>query len=245
MPKWRKLWVKTLESPDFDALPDDFTRLLWVLIPLALDKEGVCPYNYAWIRSRVFPLRSDVTLDMVGDAVECMLIREMISVYTVKDRQYLWCPSFAVHQGNTSKEADSLYPVPTDSRVSPELVQSKSGVGQEQVESRSGTEAEADTEAEVDTDTDVEAEADQPLAADSSPRDAQLLYKRLQELGIDDPAKTKLAASGWVTVEYINQWWAYVQSWPDAPADVKLRSMICRMQERRQVPPDWRGKGGT
>jgi hypothetical protein len=240
MPKWRKLWVKTLESPDFDALPDDFTRLLWVLLPLALDREGRCPRNRAWLRSRLFPLRSDVTLEMVGDAVLSLRREGMVEFYSVKKRAYLWCPSFAAHQGNTSKEAESLYPPPPSLEASPEEGESKSGVGQEQVESRSGTEA--DTEAEADTDTDVEAEADQPLAADTPIRDTMLVYKRLKELGIDDPVRTELTGSRWVTREYINRWWAYVQSWPDATDAVKLKSMICRMQDRRMVPPDFTGE---
>lgn len=40
MPKYRKLWIKTVESHDINEMPDDFTRLLWVLLPLGLDSEG-------------------------------------------------------------------------------------------------------------------------------------------------------------------------------------------------------------
>ena len=32
MPLYRKFWVKTTESQDINDMPDDFTRLLWVLL---------------------------------------------------------------------------------------------------------------------------------------------------------------------------------------------------------------------
>ena len=40
MPTWRKLHVKATESLDINDMPDDFHRLLWVMLPLGLDREG-------------------------------------------------------------------------------------------------------------------------------------------------------------------------------------------------------------
>jgi hypothetical protein len=36
MPQWRKLWVKATESLDINDMPDDFHRLLWLMMPLDL-----------------------------------------------------------------------------------------------------------------------------------------------------------------------------------------------------------------
>ena len=105
-------------------------------------------------------------------------------------------------------------------------------------------EAEAEAEEQKTEEQRVEAEADQPLAADTPIRDTLLISRRLAELGIDDPVRAELTASAWVTRKYINNWWEYVSSWPDATADVKLRSMIRRMQDRRQVPPEARDNDG-
>ncbi len=35
MPQWRKLHVKATESLDIHEMPDDFTRLLWVMLDIA------------------------------------------------------------------------------------------------------------------------------------------------------------------------------------------------------------------
>ena len=65
MPQWRKLHLKTIESLDINAMPDDFTRLLWIMLSLIADREGRGLHLPVWIRSKAFPLREDVTLDQV------------------------------------------------------------------------------------------------------------------------------------------------------------------------------------
>jgi hypothetical protein len=120
MPTWRKLHVKTTESQSVQELPDDFHRLLWVLLPLGLDREGRGIFNPAWIKSKVMPLRVDVTSERIFDAMMVFVDRGMVETYTVNGRDYFWVPTFPVYQGNTSKEAPSHLPEPPDPDQPPE-----------------------------------------------------------------------------------------------------------------------------
>lgn len=284
MPQWRKLWVKTVDSFDVNDLPDDFTRLAWVILPLGLDRDGRGLDNAAWLRSQLFKLREDVDNGQMAAAMDAWQGLGMIERYQVNGRAYFCVPSFYDYQGNTSKETESRIPPPPDWVVpswqtvqesaetsaqetpeedapevesSQEEVKSKSGVSPDQDESESGvgfpldTDAEADVDSDSETDSDVEATADAeadaeadadrsrgpPLltaAADNQRR--PLALARLKEIGIGDPKRTNLAACHWVTVPYIDQWWAYVQTWDGCDQNVKISSMIRRMEERRKPP---------
>ena len=112
MPRYRKLHTKTVESLDVNDMPDDFTRLLWVLLPLGLCAEGRGVDNARWVQSKIFPLRLDVTLEMVGGALDWLSVRGMIVRYQVNSRDYFYVPTFKAYQGNTIKEAESMYPAP-------------------------------------------------------------------------------------------------------------------------------------
>ena len=141
MPKYRKLYTKSVESLDINDMPDDFTRLFWVLMPVALCREGRGLDNAAWLKSKLFPLRLDVTQEMITDAMHWFEQRGMIVRYEVDSRRYFYVPTFHKYQGNTRKEAESDYPPP------PDLVQSNSGATPELVQSKSGTDADADANA--------------------------------------------------------------------------------------------------
>jgi hypothetical protein len=131
MPRYRKLHVKTVESLDVNDMPDDFTRLFWVLLPLGLCREGRGLDNSAWIKAKLFPLRLDVIPEMITNAMAWFCERGMVVRYEVEGRHYFHVPSFARYQGTTTKEAESDYPPPpcqvqSKSRASPEPVQTKS-----------------------------------------------------------------------------------------------------------------------
>lgn len=146
MPRYRKLHVKTLESLDMNDMPDDFTRLMWVLLPLALCREGRGIHHPAWLKSKLFPLRFDVTEEMVTDSFDWLIERGMVETYQVGSRDYFYVPSFHRYQGNTIKEAESDYPPP------PDLLLTNSGVSPESVQSRSVTDANATTNATTNAD---------------------------------------------------------------------------------------------
>lgn len=131
MPKYRKIHVKATESFDINEMPDDFTRLLWIMLPLGLDREGRGMDNPAWVKAKVMPLREDVGLTRIETALDWYEARGMIKRYEVDKRRYFWVPSFIKYQGNTTKETESNFPSPPDqlqsnSRVTPELQQNNS-----------------------------------------------------------------------------------------------------------------------
>ncbi len=114
MPQWRKLHVKTTESLDINDMPDDFTRLMWVMLPLGSDSEGRGLDNPAWIKSKIFPLRSDVDIAMIENAMSWFAVRKMIERYQVNGRHYFCIPTFHKYQGKTDREAESQYPAPPE-----------------------------------------------------------------------------------------------------------------------------------
>lgn len=131
MPRYRKLHTKTVYSLDVNDMPDDFTRLFWVLMPVGLSREGTSHDHPAYVKSRIFPLRDDVTYEMIGAALDWFADHDMIQRYQVDKRLYFHQVNFAKYQGNTTKEAESDFPpVPTEvvhnSRPTPELIQTKS-----------------------------------------------------------------------------------------------------------------------
>lgn len=129
MPKYRKFYIKATESHDINDMPDDFTRLLWVMLPLGLDAEGRGMDNTSWIKAKVMPLREDVTHEMIESAMEWYSNHDMIIRYEVNDRKYFYIPTWHDYQGDTSREAKSNFPeyINGYSRVSQELVKSNSG----------------------------------------------------------------------------------------------------------------------
>ena len=53
MPKYRQLHTKIIDSFDFNEMPDDFTRVTWMLLTLGLDSEGRGIDNMAWVKSKI------------------------------------------------------------------------------------------------------------------------------------------------------------------------------------------------
>ena len=112
MPQWRKLHGKVVESLDVNDMPDDFTRLLWILLPTQLCCEGCGQDNPAWVRAKVFPLRVDVTLEMIEEAMRWFCQRKMILRYQVDGRPFFQLHNWRKYQGNTARETPSHYPPP-------------------------------------------------------------------------------------------------------------------------------------
>ena len=170
MATWRKLHTKTVESMDLDEMPDDFTRLLWLMLPLKLCREGRGVDSPAWVRSNIFPLRDDVTLDAVHGAMDWYAAHDMIVRYEVDDRHFFHVPTWTKYQGNTEREAESIYPAPP---TTTEPIRPESGVVQESVEGDSCNGQElvmTNSCTDVDVDVDADADADTEAAASAAPR---------------------------------------------------------------------------
>ena len=146
MPTWRKLHTKIIESIDVNDMPDDFTRLLWVFLPTQLCREGRGVDNPSWVRARVFPLREDVTIEMIGAAMDWYEQRGMIARYQVSGRSYFCVPTFRRYQGNTLRESASEYPAPPDECAH------NARPTHEQCMTNSRTDVDADVDVDVDVD---------------------------------------------------------------------------------------------
>lgn len=192
MPQYRRLYVKSVDSQDINDMPDDFTRLLWVMLPLGLDREGRGIDNAGWVKAKVFPLRDDVTNEQVATALNWFSERKneetglgMIERYEVLGRRYFYIPTWHTYQGDTTKETQSVIPAPTlqsakrtrKARATLESVQSESGVSPESVESKSVT----------DSDSDSDADADAKGANAPIPRQRDLLFDAISAVCIIDP----------------------------------------------------------
>lgn len=150
MPQWRKLHTKIVESLDFQEMPSDFTRLVWVLLPLALDREGRSLDSPALIKSRVMPLRDDVTSADIAIVLEWFTGRGMIRRYRHNGHGYFYIPTWHQYQGDTAREAPSSLPSPddcdSDSRPTHDLLMSESRLEEMRVDKRRG-ESDADAPA--------------------------------------------------------------------------------------------------
>lgn len=156
MPTYRKLHARILESGDIADMPDDFHRLVWTWLPLILSSDGTTIYDARYIRSRMFPLRDDIHSERIAEVLAWFEQRRMILPYDGDGRRYLYVPTFAKYQGDTSREADSTFPKPPadidtthedymQSACNPHATVAK--------ESCSDTDTDADAYANADTNT--------------------------------------------------------------------------------------------
>ena len=109
MPQWRKFHTKTTDSMDFNDMPDDFTRLMWCLLPLKCCREGRGIDMPQWIKAQLFPLRSDVALEQIENAMRQYHELGMIERYCVNGRPYYEIVNWHIYQ-STDREAKSPYP---------------------------------------------------------------------------------------------------------------------------------------
>jgi hypothetical protein len=152
-------------------MPDDFTRLLWVMLPLGLDREGRGLDNASWVKAKNMPLRTDVTLEQVEAALTWYAERGLIQRYAVEGRRCFWASCFRGQQGNTAKEAPSrIPPPPAGQPATPGAFDSGASIDQDptdseaipdpvQIVSRYGPITDVDTDIDVDVDADAEEDA--------------------------------------------------------------------------------------
>lgn len=159
MPQWRKLHTKVTESVDVNDMPDDFHRLLWLMLPLIVCRDGRGIDNPAWVKAKAMPLRDDVKSEIVEKAMAWYARRGMILRYRVDGRGYFQIVKFAEYQGPTTREAESNYPGPEQGEPTPDLLTSNSGVGHEQVTSKSCSDSDSDADADADGDAEGEVDA--------------------------------------------------------------------------------------
>jgi hypothetical protein len=200
MPQYRKLYTKVTQSFDVNDMPDDFTRLVWLLLPLGVDCEGRGILNGSWIKSKIMPLRDDVASSQIIQAMDWFIERGMVITYEVDRRDYFIIPTFTQYQGDTTKESKSILPSPT-----PELVGSKSVPTPELVGSKSSTDSDADTDSDTDAAAEAAAGDKNTVAAAAQGKTAELeAIAVLNKAEIYTPTDQELAKLAWMTVEYVN-----------------------------------------
>ena len=146
MPKYRQLHTKIIDSFDFNEMPDDFTRVVWLLLPVILDSEGRGIGSMAWVKSKMFPLREDINNEQLQSSFQWLVERGMVIFYEVGNYSYFYVPTFKTYQSGTHKEAKSVLPAP------PDLLQSNSGVAPAQgsaAESASASESVIESESKI------------------------------------------------------------------------------------------------
>ena len=112
MPKYRQLHTKVIDSFDFNEMPDDFTRVVWLLLTLILDSEGRGIDNPSWIKSKMFPLRTDIDNQKIEESFNWFSKHKMIVRYSKDKHNYFYIPTFKLYQSGTQKEALSVLPAP-------------------------------------------------------------------------------------------------------------------------------------
>lgn len=144
MPTYRKLHTSVLTSRDLDALPDDTTRLAWLLLPLVLDKEGRAIDHATLLRNQLFPMREDIDTAQVAAMLDCWADLGLIVRYEIDGRGYFYVPSFNDEQGQRPKETASVLPPPP--------VETGSAAGHDPVITRSAPDVDVDVDVDVDLD---------------------------------------------------------------------------------------------
>ena len=131
MPQFRKLHTKIVDSFDVNDMPDDFHRLVWTWLPLALCKEGRGIYHGGWIKSKIMPLRDDKVADDIMTAMEYFALKGLITKYDLDGREYFYVPTWHDYQ-NTSRDGASPHPepivIPCESREGHDEVASDSSL---------------------------------------------------------------------------------------------------------------------
>lgn len=174
MPKYRKLYTRVLESSDFNSLETDFEKLTWVLLPLVVCREGRGIFNGTWLKSKLYPLNSNVTEDDVLQAMREFEERGMIRGYydLPSDRRYFQLVNWFDYQGNTSREAESPYPAP-------------SGDGHEEVVTNSRSNSNANSNANANANANATESTSDPVYELSESKPDRMVSALSEVTGID------------------------------------------------------------
>jgi len=216
-------------------MPDDFTRLMWVLMPLGLCQEGRGIDNPSWIKSKLFPLRVDVTQEMISAAMAWYEQRGMVRRYQVNGRPYFCVPTFKTYQGDTSREADTNYPPPPeetipDSRPTHDLLTTNSSL-----------DADANTDSEVDADASPARAA--PAPPPGTPTPAEVVFLEVfGPFAYEQDRKDILAVEtqvGATTAEAVIRWAKRKR----IPSACVIQSIVTAAGKWATGPPGGNGRG--
>lgn len=120
--KGRLIHKKICMSGQVHRLSDDTCRLLYSWLLTHLDVEGRFYGDPQTVKSLVFPRRTDITAEQVDKYLDEMQERWLIERYESSDEQYLWAPTWSVHQNlRRDREPASVLPEPPSLQLGDEF----------------------------------------------------------------------------------------------------------------------------
>jgi len=135
MARGRMLNKSISASVKIDLLPDDTCRLMATWIIAHLDKNGVYYGDPKMVKSYVFPLRVDVTIEQVEHYISEMQRVGLIYLFNAKGRLYQYWPGFEDNQIGLRADRESTeHPDPPEHLI-PEESQPEVGSPPDESES--------------------------------------------------------------------------------------------------------------
>ena len=109
-------------SDGIDAL-SWFEEVLFYRLMVNCDDYGRFDGRAAVIKSRLFPLKDNITAKSIGAAINKLVSAELVVLYEFEDKPYLHLPSWDKHQIVRAKR--SKYPAPEESCLTVQASESK------------------------------------------------------------------------------------------------------------------------
>lgn len=97
------------ESASIDSL-SWFEEVLFYRLIVSCDDYGRFDGRMSVIKSRLFPLKEDLTLKAVSRAIEKLVTAGLVTLYEYEGKPYLYLPTWTAHQNVRAKR--SKYPEP-------------------------------------------------------------------------------------------------------------------------------------
>lgn len=88
-----------------------FEEVVWMHLIVCCDDYGRFDGRAAILKSRLFPLKANLTEKQIMLAIDKLASKGLVAMYTYDDRPYLYIPSWDKHQ--TVRSKTSKYPDPT------------------------------------------------------------------------------------------------------------------------------------
>jgi len=92
-----------------------FEEVLFYRLMVSCDDYGRFDGRAAIIKNRLFPLKENLTLRAVTDAIKKLASAELVTLYEFEGKPYLYLPTWDEHQ--TIRAKKSKYPSPKDGTV--------------------------------------------------------------------------------------------------------------------------------
>jgi len=236
---WIKLYHEILHDPKMGQLPDRTWRRAIELFLLAGETEmdGMLPSvpDIAWkLRVNEAELIEDLArLEAVG-----IITNGDDGLLTVTHFEERQAPMDDAERQRRKRERDRKQDYychdSLDAPVTEPVTNRDTETDKKQIQIRE------DTEADIEAETDRAANDAARVIAGTHARDPAAISKNLEAKGIQEPKRSQLVGKPWVTEDLIDDWWRYISTWQKAPNDVKLASLVNRLEGQRMPPPEFR-----